>query len=42
MQFTKDSDHSKKIGCVEMFTETIEDGPENGLETDREEYDNNR
>ena len=42
MQFTKDSDHSKKIGCAEIFTETVETGPENSLETDREEYDDNR
>jgi len=41
-QFTKDSDYFKRIGCVEIFTETIEDGPENSLETDREEYDDNR
>jgi len=27
---------------VEVFTETIEDSPENSLETDREEYNDNR
>jgi len=41
-QFNNDSSHLNKIGSVEVFTETIEDSPENSLETDREEYDNNR
>ena len=27
---------------MEIFTETIKDGPENSLETDREEYNDNR
>jgi len=27
---------------VKVFTETIEDSTENSLETDREEYDDNR
>ena len=36
------SSHSSKIGSVKVFTETIEDGTENSLETDREEYNDNR
>jgi len=27
---------------MEVFTETMEDGSEDSLETDREEYDDNR
>jgi len=41
-QFNNDNSHSNKIRSVKVFTETIEDGTENGLETDKEEYDNNR
>ena len=41
-QFNNDNSHSNKIGAVEVFTETIENGTENSLETDREEYDDNR
>ena len=41
-QFNNDNSHSNKIRSIEVFTETIEDGTENSLETDREEYDENR
>jgi len=41
-QFNNDNSPSTKIRAVEVFTETIEDGTENSLEADREEYDNNR
>ena len=41
-QFNNDSSHSNKIGSMEVFTETIKDSLEGGLETDREKYNNNR
>jgi len=41
-QFNNDNSPSNKIRAMKVFTETIEDSTENSLETDREEYDNNR
>jgi len=41
-QFNNNSNHPRKISYAEVFIETTEDRSEDSLETDKEDYNDNR